>query len=426
MVASPMLFEFSSHCPHPACGEAIESDAIAHLRSCPRCGADIIACPACRATNRLLAVHCRRCGRDLSSEVWPMQVGLFARSIAFNSIRSVDQSRPIAPLRLGARVLAQPVAADGLIAVPLDDGSVSVVSEIHCKQVGCLPAGSPITVTPALRSGFLFVGAGRTVLAFDLARFMDQPSRLEFKPVWTFECAGSEIAQPLLADARSIYLLSRDGSEAILEAVAQDDGERGWAQPLRFSTCQITPTLAIRDRLVVITLAGEVSLIEPETGQVVETFPLRGRVAPQVPPFVVGNRALIADTEGSLFQLLLSESGPLVTTIYHDGSRIASLSANEEFIAIGHLGGLTLLNSHGHPNWSTDGTESVSVAPIVADKSIFALDDSGTGLLFNSLRGTPICRVKLLSGEISLPPLMTRSRIAAVSGDGEVVAIAWH
>lgn len=425
MVTSPILFEFSSYCPHLACGEPIENDTAAPVRFCPHCGADIINCASCRATNRLLAVRCRGCGRGLNSEVWPMQAGLFASVIAFNSIQSIDQSGPIVPFRLGARVLAQPVAADGLIAVPLDDGCVSIVSELHCRRVGRVSVGAPIAVTPALKNGFLFVGAGRKAFSFDLAAFMYQPSRLHLIPVWTFECAGSEIAQPLLADARSIYLLSRDGSEAILEAVAQLDGERVWAQPLRFSTSQTAPPLLIGERLMVITLAGEVSVIEPETGQVVESFPLGRRVAPQVPPFVIGNRALVADREGNLIQLLLSESGPLVTTIYNHGSRIASLSASEEFIAIGHMAGLTLLNSRGHLLWASDGTEAISVAPIIAGKSVFALDDSGTGLLFDSLRATPAGRVKLLSGEITLPPLMTRSRIAAVNGSGEVVAIGW-
>jgi outer membrane protein assembly factor BamB len=346
-------------------------------------------------------------------------------AIAFNSIQSIDQPRPIVPFRLGARVLAQPVAADGLIAVPLDDGSVSIVSELHCIQAGRVRVGAPVAVTPALRNGFLFVGAGRKASCFDLAAFMDHPSRMDLKPVWTFECAGSEIIQPVLADDGSVYLMSRDGSEAILEATGQTDGERAWAQPLRFSTSQTAPPLFVRGRLVVITLAGEVSVIEPETGQVVESFPLGRRVAPQVPPCVVGSRALVADSEGNLIQLLLTESGPLITTIYNHGSRIASLAASEEFIAIGHMSGLTLLNSRGHLLWSSDGTEAVSVAPIIAGKSVFAVDDSGTGLLFNSLRATPAGRVKLLSGEISLPPLMTRSRIAAVNGSGDVVTIAW-
>src|SRR5882724_10861450 len=101
MVTSPILFEFSSHCPHLTCGERIENDAAVPVRLCPGCGADIINCTFCRATNRLLAVHCRGCGRGLNSEVWPMQAGLFTSGIAFKSIRSIDQSRPIVPFRLG-------------------------------------------------------------------------------------------------------------------------------------------------------------------------------------------------------------------------------------------------------------------------------------------------------------------------------------
>ena len=425
MIASPILFELSSSCPHVGCGEAIDNDAGAASRACPRCAADIINCEFCRATNRLLAVHCRGCGRGLNSEVWPMQAGLAATAIAFASIQSIDQSRPVVPFRLGARILAQPVAADGVLALPLDDGSVSIVSELQCRQVGRVPVGAPVDVAPALKDGFLFVGAGRKAVCFDLAAFMDRPSRVDLKPVWTFECSGSEIVQPLLVDAGSIYLLSRDGSEAILEAVELVDGKQVWAQPLRFNTSQTAAPLAIRDRLVLITLAGEVSVIDPETGQIVESFPLDRRPAPQVPPFVTGNRALIADREGNLVQLLLIDSGPLVTTIYSHGSRIASLSANQEFIAIGDMAGLTLLNSRGHLLWASDGAEAISVAPIVAGKSVFALDDSGAGLLFNSLRATPAGRVKLLSGEISLPPVMTRSRIAAANAGGEVVTIEW-
>jgi hypothetical protein len=355
-----------------------------------------------------------------------MQAGLMRSEIDFASIQSIDQTRPAVRLRLGAKVLAQPIAAEGLIVVPLDDGSLSIVGEHHGKEAGRVRAGGSITVTPALKNGYLFVGAGPTVLSFDLARFMDRASKFDLRPAWTFECAGSEVIQPLLACEKAIYLLSRDGNESVLEAVAEEDGKPIWSQPLRFSTSRTAPVLLIKDRLVVITLGGEVSLIESRTGQLCESRPLGRAVAPQVPPFVVGNHALIADREGNLFQLNLSESGPLVTPIYSHGSRIASLAANEESIAIGHPAGLTLLNSRGHLLWSSDGTESISVTPIVAGKSIFALDDTGTGLLFDVLRATPRGREKLLSGQITVPPLMTRSRIAAVNEDGEVVTIPWR
>src|ERR1051325_6887153 len=124
VTASPLFFDFSNYCPQPSCGETVEASA----RFCPHCGASVTACPACCATNRLLARHCRACRTELAAEVWPIRAGLAASKVRFQTIHQLEATR--APQRLGVEVLAQPVAPDGLIIVPLATGAIALVSDL--------------------------------------------------------------------------------------------------------------------------------------------------------------------------------------------------------------------------------------------------------------------------------------------------------
>jgi hypothetical protein len=421
MVAASLFFEFSKYCPQPSCGEPLQTGP----RFCAQCGAGIINCHSCRSTNRLLALHCRACGEDLAAEVWPMHAGLKAGCLSFNTIHSIEDMRPPTPHRLSARLLAPLIAADGVIVASLNNGSIALLDEARQGEIGRLQVPEPIAVTPAIDRGFLYVAAGKHIFAFDLPRYLDQQSKLDFRPAWSFAAEGSSIFQPLLIDKRAAYLVSQDGGRAILDAISSDGSGRAWTEPVRLDTYRVTPPVLVRDQLLIATAEGEVSVIDPIEGRVLDRFSIGRRVDLQVTPFVTGNQLLLVDTDNNVLELQVTGGRPLTSVLYGHRARITSLAASNDYIAIGHMAGLTLLTSRGRPKWSNDSMEPILVAPIIAGDSVFAIDSSGTGLLFDALRSNPKARVRLLSGEINTPPILTRSKIMAANGSGEVVAIAW-
>jgi outer membrane protein assembly factor BamB len=305
-------------------------------------------------------------------------------------------------------------------------GGVILLSEFTGERIGHLPVLDQIAVTPALRAGTLFVAAGNRLYAFELSDFLDQPTLQSPVPAWAFECAGEAIVQPLLVDERAVYLLARNDQEAILESVSQVSGKQLWPEPLRFETPLTAPPVMVRDRIVIITYAGDVSVVQAATGELEQTFSLNRRIDSQVAPFVVDNRVLLSDPHGYVFELVLDQSGASINLLYDHRARISSIAANSKFIALGHMAGLTLLSSRGNLLWSSDTLESVSSTPIVTGESVFALDDAGNGLLFDVLKSNPMARVKLFGGDVSASPLLTSSHLVAVNGDGKVAVIGWN
>jgi hypothetical protein len=355
-----------------------------------------------------------------------VQRGLQAEGTTFNPIQKIHQMQAPFPRRFGAAVPASPLAVDGLIVLPFSDGTILLISESSGSTVGQITLSSRIAVTPALKGGFLYVAAGSHLEAFDLTRFLYLSSKPSLKPVWSVQSAGGTIIFPLLVDDTSVYLIAREGEQILVEAVSRSDGSRVWSEPLRVGSSQVALPVLIKDVLMLITLDGQASVIDTARGDVRESFPLQTRIDPQVSPYVVNDRVLLADRGGNVIEIILSESGLLSNQLFGQRGRISSLAASDSYIAVGHMAGLTLLNSRGHLLWSNNSLEPVSVPPIIADKTIFAIDDSGLGLLFDVLRSNPVERVKMLSGEISMPPLMTRSNIAAATADGELSLIAWR
>lgn len=420
MTASPLAFDFSCHCPHVACGDMISAP---QSRVCPVCGGDLIRCPSCRATNRLLSAHCRACGKHIASESWPAHAGIKNAEALFSAIQSIDPPRQL--MRLGASATVQMVAADGVLVVPLGDSSISLVSESSRREITRLDLPEPVASTAAIRSGRLFAASGKNIFAFDLARHLDLASRAEIGPAWIFESERGPVIQPLLADAERVYLSARDGHRTMIEAVSQKSGARMWAAPVVLETLQAAPPLLVKNLLVIIAHSGDGLVVESESGRVLGKFSL-GRRLSHVTPYVTGARALIVDADNNVYEIALSEKGLTVNLIYTHAARILTIAASEEFIAIGHLSGLTLLNSRGNAMWSNDMLESISVAPIIAANTILALDDAGTGLLFEAIRSNPSSRVKLLGGEILTPPVMTHSSLAAVNAAGELAIAEWR
>ena len=424
MAASAPVFELWNYCPYLMCGERLDVDSKA--RFCGQCGNGFNACSTCRVTNRLLAVFCRGCGKKMDTESWPMHPGLRARQTRPGSINFIGELQTPFPLYLGAEVSAQPIAADGVIIIPQSEGGITLLSELKGEIIGHLSVEDNIAVTPALHAGNLFVAFGTRISSFDLTSFLDQAASQQRQPEWVFDCAGGAIVQPLLVDETAVYFLASSGDQVILDAISQGNGQRLWPEPLRFEPGLTTPPILLKDYVVLVTSAGNVKLILAATGQVERAFPLNRQVDLQVSPFVIDQRVLLADPSGYLFEIVLDESGPLINELYDQHARISSIAANERFIALGHMAGLTLLSSRGNLQWSSDTLESVSVPPTVSGETVFALDDAGNGLLFNALKSNPVARVKMLTGEVSTAPLVTESRIVAMSSDGKVSAIDWH
>jgi PQQ-like domain len=419
VTASPLFFDFSRYCPQPSCGEGV--DALS--RFCPYCGSSIVACPACPAANRLLARHCRACRTELAAEVWPLRAGLAASKVSFQTIRHLEAAHT--PQRFGVEVMAQPVAADGLIIVPLATGAVALVSDTVGQMMGQIQVGETIAVAPALHCGFLYVASGKRVLAFDLARFLDQQLRLEPRPAWSVELAGQDVVQPLLSDDAAIYAMTRADGQMMLDALSTADGRRLWPQPARFAASHCLPPAMVSGRLLVITDAGLAYVISPADGHTYTSLNLGRQVARQVGPYVVGNRALIVDALNNVLEVVITDAGPLVNPLYNHRARVASLAASDDFIAIGHMAGVALLDARGHQLWSNNQMESVSVAPILAGHSLFVLDDAGNGLLFDVLNANPASRVRLFAGEVNTPPLLTHARVVALNAAGDLVMLKW-
>jgi len=418
------VFELWNYCPYLPCGELTVVGA--ESRCCGQCGSAFNVCLKCRATNRLLAEFCRGCGQTLGTEAWPMEPGLRSSSIQRDSIRSLNEVHAPFPVRLGVGVQATPIAADGLLVIALSNGGVALLSEHTGERIGDLSVSAPIAVTPALQSGTLFAASGNRLYAFDLAEFLDQPSLQQLAPVWSFACAENAVTQPLLVDEKAVYLLTSRNQHAVLYAVAQNNGVPLWPEPLLLETDQMAPPLLVEGQIVLISGSGQVSVVETGTGEITGSFSLNRRVDLQVKPFVVDNRVFFSDPGGYVCELVMAPGGPLINPLYDQRLRISSIAASSQFIALGHLSGLTLLSSRGHLLWTSNTNESVSTTPIISGDSVFALDDSGSALLFDVLKANPVRRMKLLPGEVGMSPLMTQSRIVVVAADGKVVALDWH
>ncbi len=420
-MASPApMFELWKHCPQLACGEPIEPGA--STRSCPHCHGGYKVCPTCRATNRLLVEHCRGCGRSLGADAWPTHAGLKA-PVSRASIKSLGQTFS---RHLDAQVVCPPLASDRLVFVPQFDGQITVLSEDDGKQLGSLHAGGRIEATPALSAGSLFVAAGRTLRAFDLYEYLDQPSKEETRPFWSREAAGDAVIQPLVADERAVYFVSRRGREATLEASSSADGSPVWPEPVLLHTHATHPPVILKDSLVVVAFDGHVYIVRRETGRL-ESLSINYRISPQVYPCVIEDGLLLADPDGLVYELVVDHRGVHVNQLFDHGVPLTSVAAGGDLVALTHHSGLTLLTSNGSLRWRFDSFDSFSVTPLIAGRSIFALNDAGDGMLFDELNGNPQAKARMLAGsEIVAPPVLTEKRIVAVSGEGKAAFLDWQ
>ncbi len=415
MVAPAMMFELWKHCPQLACGENIESNAASHV--CPHCHAAFKVCPTCRATNRLLTEFCRGCGRALDAATWPMHPGLKATAAKRVSIEMLGQ-----PLlkNFDAAVVASPLASDGIIFLPQLNGQITLIDERDGKQMSVFSVAGRIQVTPALCAGILFIASDSQLFAFDMLDYLDQPLKDEMRPLWSREAQGEAISQPILADARAVYFITRRGKEAFLNALSTADGTPLWPEAIRLHTHMTHPAVLLKEHLVVVTLDGQIYIVGRETGRL-ETLSVSYLLDPQVYPFAYENRVLLADPHGLIFEIAIDYRGTFINQLYDHRVPVTSIVAGSDLIILSHTAGLTLLTVNGNLRWSFDSIDSFSVAPIIAGRSIFALNDVGNGLLFDELNANPVSKARLLAGaDITLAPILTAQRIVAASGEGKI------
>lgn len=360
------------------------------------------------------------------AEVWPCHPGLRAAGRR-DSIHSIKKARTTFPIHLGSPAIASPIGVDGLLVVSLANGDIELLSEYSGKRFGRLTAPDEIVVTPAISAGSLFVAAGPGVHCYDVSRYLDRSSDRHQTPVWSFECNGGAPAHPVLVDEQTVYLIAQDGNTATLHALSQSEGRPVWNEFPRIESGPTMAPLLVNDYIVVISLAGDVFLVNRSDGIVEPSFHTRREVNPQVTPFVERDRIVLTDKNHRVFEIIPnSGGGPLINEVYAMRARITSLAASADFIAVGHMAGLTLLDGRGGRRWSADDIDPVSVTPIVAGDTVFALDDAGNGLLFNALKSNPIDKARLFGANVGPPPLITRTHIAAVSTVGDVVAIEYR
>jgi hypothetical protein len=342
------------------------------------------------------------------------------------AIKTIKKPRQPFPIRLGAHVLASPIAAGGLLVISLADGRIELLSEFTGARIASLFTSESITVTPAIRGGRLFVAAGQSVLCFDLARHLDQTPEKRYEPLWSSRPGCGQITQPLLVDAAAVYIVSQSGNTARLDALSPIDGKQVWNESPRFESGLATPPFLVNSHVVVISPANEMYLVQRESGLVKQSFSLGREIEFQAAPFVERNRIILVDKRHTILEVVPDdEGGPLINNLHPMRVRVTALAAAGDLIAAGHLSGLTLLDGHGRQRWSCDDMNPVTVAPVIAGETVFALDDAGNGLLFNSLKSNPVEKVRLFAGGSGPSPAITPTRIVAASCGGELVAVEW-
>lgn len=417
------FFDLTRHCPQLACGEAAEVEGGAP-DTCPACGSGFKRCTQCRSTNRLLVDFCRSCGRHFDSEGTYTQAGLTLARPRAQTINELGQTKLI---HLGAGVTAQPLTSDGLVFVPRTDGFVSVVSAAAGRIVGQLFVGGRIEVAPALAGGVLYVAAGTRLHAFDLIDFLDQPASPNFKPAWTYETAGEYITQPVVADESAVFVVSKRGEEAAVEAVSQETGQSLWPSPARVATYMTLPPVLLKGQIVLVTQGRDVYALHPQTGQAaVSRIDFEVDVA--VSPAVTGDdRFLAADVRGYIFELHADQPRAGAIPVYDHRNPVTSIAASDDFIVYGHRSGLALLSAHGDRRWAYDSFETITVTPALSGASIFAVDDAGNGLLFGTLNANPKTKVRLLpGGEVRTPAVVAGRHIVGASADGKLATLEWR
>jgi outer membrane protein assembly factor BamB len=364
-------------------------------------------------------------------------LGVAATSVQFGSIGAIgaigigNGGGLPEVVRLGGTVKAQLVAVDGLIVASLHEGNVRLLSEegevLLSLSVG--GADERIQVTPALVDGCLYIISGEHLLAYDIAPLLDGHGRITVRTEWETRIAGAVIRSPLVVSGGLIFVVGLDPTQALVKAFACSDGQPAWESMLDVSADSQVHLMVVDNLLVLMTSFGVVRVIQTEKWQLKYETKFEHGLNRNVDPYVFGKDIVFVDEGQNICKFTPGSNQPQPKKLYPIGhSTTTSLATSDEYIAIGHDAGLTLLTASGKVLWSNDTLESISVTPIIAGESIFAVGDEGHGYLFRKSNGNPIGRVSLGGsvGKVQIPPVMTRTRIVIMSANGNFVSCRWE
>src|SRR5262249_2946267 len=137
---------------------------------CRSCGEACFKCRACGATARALARFCRACRKDLESDWAVEHPGLKqrSRSTAIDSSNTNLTHTPDWQLSFGVEMLSPPLAARGIAAFPLRDGTIVIVDEADGRNRAELKTGSQISFTPVIIDNLLVAATESEMIAYDL------------------------------------------------------------------------------------------------------------------------------------------------------------------------------------------------------------------------------------------------------------------
>lgn len=429
-MATPATLVADGHaCPYPDCTAPRPVEKTAERR-CAGCGQSFTLCAACGGTNRVLATFCRKCGKPLENDHEPLTKGLRPAAVRPTihallrpSADDPNKQPPPRCLQLAAAVPAAPLAVEGLLLIPQDDGTLLLLHESDGSHAGRVRVPQPVRVTPALDAGTLWLAGTNTVYALDLAEFLHQPTGTAPHFRWQWPGVG-EITQPLLLTPAGLFVCLTDGADTKVYGLGRESGQLLW--DVRVTEPLITAPLELADELLLLG-EREARIVNAQTGAVVHHFLLPVRVKTDVLPWATAGRVLYADTQGRLMEILLTAGTWELNPVHAHRAGITSLAASEKYIALGHLAGLTLLDSQGGLLWSNDDLDTITVPPLISGESVFVLDAAGQGLLFNTLQSTPTQRGKFLAGGwFFWPPLLLRHNLITVSEGGAIAIADWQ
>jgi parallel beta-helix repeat protein len=185
---------------------------------------------------------------------------------------------------------------DQLILLPAWNGTLYAFDRSSMAQQWSFDAGMPLRAKPLVHVKTIYQGSGQNVLSA-----LSYDGQL----LWQKAFSGPLLSSPVL-QADNIIVLDKNG----LLSALKFDGTVVWQRNLN-QTCFYSAPLVVQDKLFVVTAAGVVWKINPDTGQVIWSRQLEGSV--YATPVSSDAGLLVGDNKGSLY-LLDFDSGRILAT----------------------------------------------------------------------------------------------------------------
>lgn len=417
-----MYVNYATRCPQRDCIQELDNSTSHVISQCSTCKSFLTRCLECRSTNRLLAVYCRACGERLENSLRPMHLGI---SNFTDRQESIGRLGEFVIKSLGGNVIAQMLAAEGVIIVAFTNGEINLLSEegdlIFSFKI---EDRSPnITLTPALIDGYLYILSGENLLAYDLASALENKDRTILRVEWKASIAKSIIHSPIVVDEKYVFVLDKSCGKATVKAFNRLDGQPAWEYPIDVDPGSYVHLLISGQFLITITQSGFIQVIRNANGHPDYQTRHQRKLSLNVAPYVSRNEIVFIDEEQDIYKLLITHQ-PSVRKIYSIGQSPNCLALSDKYIAVGIDAGLILLRSDGTFLWSNSSLDTISVTPIIAGDSIFALGKANQGYLF----GRSSDNIKSSNnfgtnvGEVIIPPVITRQHILIATKGGKLVS----